>query len=109
MIRSLAPAAVVALLALTAGTARAGTTGGCGIVSAAGHSWIVVAKGIPCSRATQVVRGFASRTAHVPSGATVIVASPLSGFHCILASHGRPGGSCATPGAAKNLVWLAAS
>jgi len=109
MFRTLVPAAAVALLALTAGTARAATTGGCGIVSAAGHSWIVVAKGVPCSRADQVVRGFASRTAHVRSGATVVVASPLGGFHCILASHGRPGGSCATPGAVKNVVWLAAS
>ena len=42
----------------------------------------------------RVVQGFAARTASVHAGgSTVSVASPLPGFHCVLASHGKPGGS----------------
>ncbi|HEY7207824.1 MAG TPA: hypothetical protein VH416_06240 [Gaiellaceae bacterium] len=105
---------LVVLLLLTAAiagttTARAGVKGSCGLVTAAGHAWIVVAKGVPCSTAKRVTRGLAARTAGVPSGHHVTVSSPLHGFHCVLASRGKPGGSCATPGAARSVLWIVAA
>ena len=97
-IRHLAATSAVAALtafALTAG-AGAATRGqqSCGVVSAAGHGWIVVAKNVPCPTAARVVRGFAARTARLHAGARQVVTSPLAGFTCLLASQGKPGGSC---------------
>jgi hypothetical protein len=107
-----APGAVAALagLALTtgAGAAVRGQTS-CGVLTASGHPWIIVAKNVPCSTANRVVRGFASRTAALHTGARVVVTSPLSGFTCLLASQGKPGGSCSTAGAAKSILWLSAT
>lgn len=104
----LALGVALSLLAVTAGagTARASTS--CGVVTAAGHPWIIVAKGVPCSTAKSVVRRLAARTAAVPSGGRVVVSSPLHGFTCVLASQGKPGGSCSTAGAAKSILWLSA-
>src|SRR5262249_2815722 len=99
----------VALSALAGGVARARTAGSCGVVSAAHHQWIVVANGISCPGATGVVQHFATRTAALANGAKVTVSSPLRGYTCALASHGHPAGSCATPGAAKSIVWIIAA
>ena len=99
----------LSLLALTTGAASAQAATSCGVVTAAGHPWIVVAKAVPCSTARHVVQGLAARTAALRTGATVTVSSPLRGFYCVLASHGKPGGSCATPGAAKSLLWIVAA
>jgi hypothetical protein len=99
----------LSLLAVTAGAASAQAATSCGIVTAAGHPWIVVTRGVPCSTAKRVVQGLAARTAALRTGASVTVSSPLRGFHCVLASHGKPGGSCATPGATKNLLWIVAA
>jgi hypothetical protein len=102
----LVAAAVAAALALGAGAGSARAAGSCGIVTAAGHSWIVVANGVACGRAKQVVRGFAARTARIRNGQHVTVPSPLHGFTCVLASRGKPAGSCSTVGATKSLVWI---
>ena len=104
----LAMGAAVSVLAVTAGAATAGAATSCGLVTASGHSWIVVAQGVPCSTAKRVTRALATRTAALRSGQTVVVHSPLSGFHCVLSSRGKPGGSCATPGAAKSILWIVA-
>lgn len=96
-------------LALTAGAVSARAATSCGVVTAAGHPWIVVAQGVSCSTGKRVVQGFAARTAALRSGASVTVSSPLSGFHCVLASRGKPGGSCSTAGAAKSLLWIIAA
>ena len=111
-IRFLTMLAVVtsfAVLALTAGTTSARAMASCGIVNASGHAWIVVAKNVSCTRAKQVTRAFAARTSRLHSGQSVVVTtSLLPGFHCVLASKGKPGGSCATAGAAKSVLWLVA-
>jgi len=99
----------LSVLAGTVGSVQAHAATSCGIVTAAGHPWIVVANGLTCSTAKRVVQGFAARTAAVRSGTTLTVSSPLRGFHCVLASRGKPGGSCANAGATKNLVWLVAA
>lgn len=99
----------LSLLAVTAGAVSARAAASCGIVTAAGHPWIVVAQGVPCSTAKRVVQGFAARTAALRTGASLTVSSPLHGFHCLLASHGKPGGSCATPGATRSLLWMVAA
>jgi cytochrome bd-type quinol oxidase subunit 2 len=99
----------LALLAATSGaTSARAASRSCGIVTASGLAWIVVAKNVTCTTAKSVTRRLAARTAAVRSGQTVIVASPLSGFHCVLARQGRPGGSCATAGARKSILWLSA-
>ena len=105
----LATAAAGSVLAATAGAASAQSAGSCGILTAAGHPWIVVAKGVPCSTVNRVVRGFAARTAALHNGQNANVHSPLKGFHCVIASHGKPSGSCSNVGATKNFVWLVAS
>jgi hypothetical protein len=99
----------LSLLAVTTGAASARAATSCGIITAAGHPWIVVANRVPCSTAKRVVQGFAARTAALRTGASVTVSSPLSGFHCLLASRGKPGGSCSTPGATKSLLWIVAA
>jgi hypothetical protein len=104
----LAVCVALSLLALTAAATGARAASSCGIVTAAGHTWIVVTKGVPCSTATRVTRALAARTAAVRSGQKVTVRSPLGGFTCVLASRGKPAGSCATAGAAKSIVWIAA-
>jgi hypothetical protein len=105
-------AAVVAACTLVAlagaGAAHASTS--CGIMSASGHSWIVVAKSVPCAKAKAVTRTFASRTAGLHAGQRQTVrTSLLPGFVCVLASQGKPGGSCSTAGAAKQVLWIAAT
>lgn len=102
-------ALTVALAAFGGGTAKAATAGSCGLFTAAHKQWIVVAKGVPCTTATGVVRQLGARTAAVHAGASLTVPSPLRGFTCVVASHGHPAGSCATPGAAKSIVWIAAT
>ena len=76
--------------------------------SAAGHTWIVVAKGVSCTSAKNVTRALAARTAALHAGQKHTVTSPLAGFTCVIASRGKPAGSCATAGAAKSIVWLGA-
>lgn len=102
-------ATTLSLLAMSAGATTARASTGCGVVTSAGHVWIVVAKAVPCSTAKRVTRGFAVRTAAMRSGQKRIVASPLHGFTCLLASQGKPGGSCSTAGATKSILWLVAS
>jgi hypothetical protein len=102
--------AALLTLALTAGASTARASASCGIITAAGHQWIIVTKGVSCATAKRVVRGFAARTARLRSGQTIVVhTSLLSGFTCVLASKGKPGGSCSTAGAGKSILWLAAS
>jgi hypothetical protein len=104
----LATGVVLSVLAVTAAAATARAAGSCGVVTASGHPWIVVANGVSCSTATRAVRGLAARTAALRAGQRVVVRSPLRGFTCVLASRGKPGGSCATAGAAKSVLWIAA-
>jgi hypothetical protein len=101
-------AALFAALAMTAGTTSARAISSCGIVPASGHAWIVVAKGVSCTTAKSVTRRFAARTAALRNNQRVVVASPLHGFTCVLSRHVKPGGSCATPGAVKSILWLSA-
>jgi hypothetical protein len=101
--------ALSALAALAGGAASAHAASSCGIVTAAGHPFIVVAKGITCPSATGVVRALAARTAAVRTGQRLVVHSPLRGFTCVLASQGKPGGSCSTAGAAKSVLWIIAA
>ena len=57
--RQLVPMLVVAALgalALTSGTSAAPASSSCGIVSASGHAWIVVAKSVTCPKAKSVTR-----------------------------------------------------
>jgi hypothetical protein len=105
----LALGAALLALALTAGASTARASASCGFITAAGHPWIIVVKGVSCASAKRVVRGFAARTARLRSGQTIVVHSPLAGFTCVLASKGKPGGSCSTAGAGKSILWLAAS
>jgi hypothetical protein len=104
-----AAAAALSLAALPAGAQASRSAGSCGILTAGSRTWIVVSKGVSCSSADRVVRTLAARTARVRAGATVRVASPLHGFTCVLASRGKPAGSCATAGAAKSIVWIVAA
>ena len=112
-LRKLMPMLVVAALAalgLTSGTSAAPASTGCGIVSASGHAWIVVAKSVTCPEAKSVTRAFAPRTAALHSGQRRLVTTTLlPGFHCVLASQGKPGGSCSTAGAAKSVLWIVAA
>jgi hypothetical protein len=78
-------------------------------LTASGHAWIVVAKGVSCASAKSVVRRLAARTAAVHAGQHVIVTSPLRGFTCVLSSQGHPGGSCSTTGAARSILWIVAA
>jgi hypothetical protein len=110
--RYLAGFALVAVLAVSAATlgassAKAQTS--CGILTASGRAWIIVAKGVPCATAKNVTRSFASATAALHAGARRTVTTPLlHGFVCVLASEGKPGGSCSTAGAARSVLWLVA-
>jgi hypothetical protein len=106
----LALCAALLALALTAGATNARASASCGIFSASGHQWIVVTKGVSCAKAKQVVASLASRTARLRNGQSIIVHTPLlNGFTCVLASKGKPGGSCSTAGAAKSILWLIAA
>ena len=92
----------------SAGASTASTS--CGIVMAAGHSWIVVAKAVPCAKAKSVTQGLAARTAALRAGQRrATTSSLLPGFHCVLASQGKPGGSCSTAGAVKSVLWIVAA
>ena len=97
------------LLVLTGGAAAARAAGSCGIVTAAGKPWIVVAKGVPCPTAIRVVRALARRTAALRPGQKVVVRSPLRDFTCVISSHGKAAGSCAGAGALRSIIWLAAA
>lgn len=105
----LAAGVALSTLATMGGAESAHASASCGVVTAAGHPFIVVAKGVSCPSATGVVRTLAARTAAVRAGQRIVVRSPLRGFTCVLASQGKPAGSCATPGAAKSVVWVAAA
>ena len=103
-------ALAVAVVATAAFTVSAGAATSCGIVSAAGHKWILVATGVPCSTAKRFPQRLGARTAALHAGASATVRSPVSGgFVCVLSSHGKPGGSCATAGAHKQVLWIAAA
>ena len=91
----------LSLLAAAVGARSARASSSCGVVTAAGHPWIVVAKGVSCPSAAQVVRALAARTAALRPGARATVSSPLRGFVCVLASQGKPGGSCSTAGSGE--------
>jgi hypothetical protein len=100
-------AAASVLLVATGGVSNARASTSCGILVAAGHPWIVVAKSVPCSKAKSVTRSFASQTNALHTGQQRIVhTSALRGFTCLIASRGKPGGSCATAGAVKSILWL---
>ncbi len=105
---TLATGALLALAAMTGGATAAPTSTSCGIVAAAGHAWIVVSKGVPCTSAKSAVRALAARTAALHAGQSRVVHSPLAGFTCLIASRGKPGGSCSTAGAARSILWLGA-
>ena len=111
--RRLVPVLVVAALAalaLTTGASAASTSTSCGIVSASGRAWIVVAKSVTCPKAKSVTRSFATRTAALRAGQRrVVTTTLLPGFHCVLASQGKPGGSCSTAGATKSVLWIVAA
>jgi hypothetical protein len=115
MLRSsrLVPMLVVAALsalALASGSSAAPASTSCGIMSASGHTWIVVAKSVTCTKAKSVTRGLAARTAALRAGQRrVVTTALLPGFHCVLASQGKPGGSCSTAGATKSVLWIAAA
>jgi hypothetical protein len=100
--------ATLALLALTAGASTARASQSCGIFNAAGHTWIVVSKGVTCASAKRAVRNLAARTAALHAGQRKTVPSPLRGFVCLIASQGKPGGSCSTAGAGRSILWLSA-
>ncbi len=104
----LALVATLGLLAATAGSGTARAAAGCGVFTAAGHPWIVVANGVSCAQAKQVVRKLAAKTVALRSGTTSVVPSPLRGFVCLLSNRAKPGGSCSTAGAAKSILWLSA-
>lgn len=110
--RRLAPRLVVvalAALALTSGAAAGPASTSCGILSASGHTWIVVAKSVTCAKAKSVTRSLATRTAALHAGQRrVVTTTLLPGFHCVLASQGKPGGSCSTAGAARSVLWISA-
>ena len=104
----LAISALFALAAMATGATAATGSQSCGIVHAADHTWIVVSKGVTCTSAKNVTRALAARTAALHAGQKRTVHSPLAGFYCVLASQGKPGGSCATPGAARSVLWISA-
>lgn len=100
-------ALAVSAAAIGANGAKASTS--CGILTASGHAWIIVAKSVPCATAKNVTRSFATATAALHSGARRTVTTRLlHGFVCVLASQGKPGGSCSTAGAAKSVLWIEA-
>jgi len=105
---TLAISALLALAAMTAGATATPLAMSCGIVSAAGHAWIVVSKGVSCTSAKNVTRAFAARTAALRAGQKHTVPSPLAGFTCVISNHGKPAGSCAAAGATKTIIWLIA-
>ena len=75
--------------------------------AASGHAWIIVAKSVPCATAKNVTRRFATATAALQSGARrTLTTRLLHGFVCVLASQGRPGGSCSTAAAANSVLWI---
>jgi hypothetical protein len=107
LVASLVIAAASVLLALTAGVSSGRASTSCGIVMAVGHPWIVVAKSVPCSKAKSVTSSFATQTNALHTGQRKTVHSALlPGFTCVLASQGKPGGSCSVPGATKSVLWL---
>jgi hypothetical protein len=103
-------AAALAAAVASSGATAAHASTSCGIVSASGRAWIVVAKNVPCAKAKAVTRGFAARTAALRAGQQrVVTTSLLPGFTCLLVRHGKPGGSCSTAGARKSVLWLSAT
>jgi hypothetical protein len=109
-LRVVAAVLTLSVLALSAGAINAEAVPRCGVVTAAGHTWAVIASGVPCSTASRVVRGFAARTAALRVGGKATVKSPLAGFQCIVANLGKPGGACSTAaGAPRTVLWVAAS
>jgi len=116
LVRSTKTLAVVALAAAlaaavaTSSATAARTSTSCGIVSASGRAWIIVAKNVPCATAKAVVRSFAARTTALRSGQRrVVTTTLLPGFTCLLVRQGKPGGSCSTAGAQKSVLWLSAT
>ena len=101
---SIVVASVVALL--IGGTARAASS--CGVLTASGHPFIVVASGMPCSAAGGIVRRLAGQTDAVRLGRTVTVAHPPAGFVCVLQNRAKPPGSC-NAGPAKTVTRLVAA
>ena len=103
-----------AVVALGVASVIAGTTGGakaassCGVVTASGHPFIVVANGMSCSAAAAIVRKLASQTAALRLGKSVNVAHPPAGFVCVLQNRAKPAGSC-NAGPSKMVTWLIAA
>ena len=100
---------------LVAGVTFASATGGsanaassCGILTTSGHSFIVVATGMPCTAATGIVRKLAAQTATLRVGQTVRVAHPPAGFVCVVQNRAKPAGSC-NSGPRKVVTWLVAA
>ena len=98
--------AAAALAATTGGTAKAASS--CGIYAAAGHQFIVVAMGMPCTAAKAIVARLAARTAALHVGQTVTVAHPPTGYVCVIQNRAKPAGSC-NHGPTKMVTWLVAA
>ena len=99
-------AAALVGAASLAGSAGAAPTGpGCGVISAAGKSFLVVGLGVPCSTATAVARQFAARTAHAAPGSNIAVSTPrLPGWGCAIRNIGRQAGACSRD-ATHTVIW----
>jgi hypothetical protein len=107
-IRAAALSVVVAsvLAGTIGGTARAASS--CGVITAGGHPFIVIASGMSCSAAGTIVRRLAGQTAAVHLGTSVKVAHPPAGFVCVLQNRAKPAGSC-NAGPTKVVTWLVAA
>jgi hypothetical protein len=99
---------VLAPAAAASTSTVAETAGACPVLRTAGHSWIVVAKGMTCGTATGAVRRLAARTASLGHGRTLRVTSPLSGYTCVLRNAVKPSGAC-VKGTAHTVIWLVAA
>ncbi len=98
-------AAVVGAASLAGSAGAASTAPGCGVISAAGTSFLVVGLGVPCSTATAVARQFAVRTVHAARGSNTVVATRrLPGWGCAIRNIGRPAGAC-SKGPTHTVIW----
>ena len=104
----LAACTVLCVLAATAGAATASASTSCGVVTAAGHPRIVVAKSVSCPprRTWFAISARARRPFGRAGPSSWRGRSPASS--CVLSSHGKPGGSCSTAGGVRSVLWLSA-
>ena len=103
---SLAVAGTLALALGAGATSASAASRSCGVVTAGGKPYIVVAKNVTCASAARVVRGFTARMSALRAGQKVVVPSPLAGFTCVLNYRTTRAGACSTVGATKSIVWI---